>query len=320
MLDVEALREQLQTLDFASPVEPGAAIKAYFRYYGLDFEARIASLEHYFGLLQIDESAIACHWYRQPGATACCVVVHGYFDHAGLYGKVIEFFLQAGRNVIAFDLPGHGLSSGPRASIEAFRDYELCLAGVIAQSSAADPKVIELVGQSTGGAVIMQYLLDKAYAPAAPPANVVLLAPLVRPVRWPILQLLFKLRRHWVSDIPRRFSSNSHDPEFLDFLRHKDPLQFRRLPLQWVNAMHRWIPRFLASEPSSTQALVIQGEQDGTVDWRYNIKQIRMKFPQAHIRLLPQGRHHLANESAEIRGQLFDEVSAYLQRESSGST
>ncbi len=62
---------------------------------------------------------------EQPRGTA--FVVHGYFDHLGLYRHLLERLLDQGWRVVLWDLPGHGLSSGARATIDDFEDYGACL-------------------------------------------------------------------------------------------------------------------------------------------------------------------------------------------------
>ncbi len=307
------MRHQLQPLDFAARPVHGNAIRAYFRFYGIDFTESFSDLTHRFGTLKSGEFDLACHSFQRAEAASTAYVVHGYFDHAGLYKHVIEFLLKRNVNVIVFDLPGHGLSTGPRASIGAFSDYVEALGACVTQSARLMPQPTLFLGQSTGGAVIMQYLLDKQCGQLmGEPKHIVLFAPLVRPARWSVLRFVFSVNRHLMDSLPRRFSNNSHDPEFLEFLRDIDPLQYRGLPMQWLLAMKVWIKRFLASPTSQLTPLIVQGEQDKTVDWKYNLKKIRDKFPAATFKLIPEGKHHLANESAEIREQVFALVGDYI--------
>ena len=81
----------------------------------------------------------------------------------------------------------------------------------------------------------------------------------------------------FVRALPRRFSVNSGDPAFLEFLQ-QDGLQPRELPAQWVGALARWIPQLEGAPASSRRPLVIQGEQDFTVDWRHNLGVLEAKF------------------------------------------
>lgn len=68
--------------------------------------------------------ALQAWWPEQPRATL--VLLHGYYDHVGLYRHVIEWALGMGFAVLSFDLPGHGLSSGARASIGDFASTRQC--------------------------------------------------------------------------------------------------------------------------------------------------------------------------------------------------
>lgn len=310
----DSVRQQLSPLDFSTPNPSSEAEKEFFRFYGIDFEERMASVEHFFGSLQVSDFDLACHWYRQSGAKSCCYIVHGYYDHAGLYGHLIEYFLKANRNVVIFDLPGHGLSSGPRASIDAFSNYVEALRYCVERSGEIVPIEAEFVGQSTGAAVIMQYLLNTNWSvDIHAPKRVALLAPLVRPFRWSMMRHVFALNYRLFDSIPRRFSENSHDEDFLRFLRHEDPLQHDRLPMQWVFAMRAWLGEFLQQPANdAVQPLVIQGKQDRTVDWGFNVAQIQQKFPRAELCLLDTARHHLANESSEIRTQMVAILDRYF--------
>ena len=74
--------------------------------------------------------------------------------------------------------------------------------------------------------------------------------------------------------------------------------------------MARWISRIEAAPASARQPLVIQGEADKTVDWEHNLKVLNAKFSQPQVLLLPEARHHLANETVAIREQYF----AFLDR------
>lgn len=315
-MDLDQVKHQLRAMDFAAPPANGEAVRAYFQFYGIDFTDSFSDLTHRFGTFKSGDFDIASHSFQRAEANSTAYVVHGYFDHAGLYQHVIRFLLERNINVIVFDLPGHGLSSGPRASIGAFADYVAALDECVKQSAPLMPQPTMFFGQSTGGAVVMQYLLDRKFDQViGAPKHVVLLAPLVRPAKWSVLRFVFSVSRYFIDSLPRRFSNNSHDAEFLEFLRESDPLQYRSLPMQWLLAMKVWIERFLSSPDSTLAPLVLQGEQDNTVDWKYNLKKVRAKFPSAKLKMLPEGKHHLANESVEVREKIFAQVDEYLNDE-----
>ena len=106
---------------------------------------------------------------------------------------------------------------------------------------------------------------------------------------------------------------NSHDAEFLHFLRREDPLQSRQLSARWVSALKQWLTRFEAAPVCAKALFVVQGTGDTTVDWRYNLQAIARKFPLAHIDTISEARHHLVNESQPYRESLYELLDRVFQ-------
>lgn len=281
---------------------------------------------HFYRLFEQQKPQAWCHGYIRSGdynihgfyastkqqVKGLAVVIHGYFDHLALYRFLIEDLLAKGYSVLALDLPGHGLSSGEPASIDNFVSYTDALRNLLTQSAELltqqkfQRKI--LVGQSTGGSVIMDYLLNRQHQDVEFD-GAYLLAPLVYPVAWRSSRISHGLVRWFIKNRPRVFTKNSHDKAFLRFLSQKDPLQAKRLSMQWVSALKTWQRSFLgyAAQPNIDISL-IQGEEDGTVDWRRNLPVIQQKFPQLSITMVPRGRHQLVNESDEYRRQVLSAI------------
>ena len=247
----------------------------------------------------------------QPRGTA--FVVHGYFDHLGLYRHLLERLLNQGFRVVLWDLPGHGLSSGPRATIDDFEEYGTCLQALqqhLAMHELA-PRPWIGVGQSTGAAILATDALSQGAQ--APWQALVLLAPLVRPWGWSQTNWLHRLASPFIDSIPRTYTSNSTDDDFVAFLREGDPLQADRLTLTWVTAMRRWMAHVLALPACDVPVLILQGEHDSTVDWHWNLDVLARKFPAARVHRHPEARHHLVNEADTIRESLFEELDDFLE-------
>ena len=297
----DSLRASLQPLAAGQPLSSEAL--AYQHYYGLDFPHRQAPVKRQLGRLRAGGFELVSQvWWPDAAPVATLFLIHGFYDHMGLYRHVVEWGLNHGFVVIACDLPGHGLSSGERASIDDFAQYQATLQGLFIEAQSLQlPQPWHLCGQSTGGAIVLDHLLH--YGEQSPAqGQAILLSPLVRPRDWGWSKFSYYLLRPFVKGIARRFSENSNDPDFLPFLQ-ADPLQPVRLPTAWVGALARWIPRIEGASPSTRLPLVIQGQDDKTVDWQHNLEVLKAKFNQPQVLLLPGARHHLANETAEIREQ-----------------
>ncbi len=304
----ERLRASLQPLASGAPHNDETL--AYQQYYGLDLP-RHSRVRSSLGRFTSNGFDMVAQLWLPPEPQATLILLHGYYDHMGLYRHVIDWALGLNLAVLAFDLPGHGLSSGARASIDDFAQYQHALQQLFAEAARLDlPQPWHLCGQSTGGAIILDHLLS---APTRPETGTtLLLAPLVRPRTWGLSRLSYHLLSPFKSEIPRRFSANSTDPQFLDFVQHHDPLQPRILPTAWVGALARWIPRTERAPRSPQRPLVVQGEDDMTVDWRYNLGVLQDKFDRPEILRIPGARHHLANEREDIRSHYFAFLSERL--------
>ena len=159
--------------------------------------------------------------------------------------------------------------------------------------------------QSAGAAVIIDSILNHKLMDQFKFEQTVLLCPLLRPRNWIVSKILFMTLKWFVNSTRRTFSINSHDQEFLNFLKHNDELQSTVLPTDWVHAMEEYEKRF-GKAPISNQALnIIQGTGDSTVDWRYNMQHVLAKFPASKAFMIADARHHLVNESPEFRNQVF---------------
>ena len=117
-----------------------------------------------------------------------------------------------------------------------------------------------------------------------------------------------------MNQLPRKYRANTTDESFTSFLREQDPLQHNQLDVAWVSAMRRWMPRLLAQEPSLLPTLILQGEQDVTVDWKWNLAILAEKFPNADIHRHPDARHHLVNEAEPIRRALFTTLDEFVEK------
>ena len=303
----DTVMEHISELDLSksAPVMP-SELKSYQKYYGLNFESDLEQLEHIVGFLHVAQFKIVAHVFKQPQAKGTVFLQHGYYDHVGLYSKLIKHCLQQGFNVFSYDLPGHGLSSGERAGIDSFDQYDQVFCEGLALIQKYLPSPIVAIGQSTGGAIIINYLLSRGLTRYTSPfANVYLLAPLVRPVDWNVSVLFFHVARPFIRKMKRNFAINSGDSDFLKFLREHDPLQPLYLQVSWVGALRKWIKFIENSAQVDLDLHVIQGTNDGTVDYKHNMKVLEDKFTGFDVTYVEEGRHQLVNEDQDKLKQVL---------------
>jgi alpha-beta hydrolase superfamily lysophospholipase len=301
--DPDHLRASLQSLSARQTISDEG--RAYQRFYNLVGLGRDDLVNGRLGRFEVGGYEIVTQLWMPENPVATLVLVHGFYDHMGLYRHVIDWALALGFAVVSCDLPGHGLSSGSRASITDFAEYQLVLDRLFVEAEILKlPKPWHLCGQSTGGAIVIDHLLNHGDESPAQGQSI-LLAPLVRPRGWTWSKVSYYLLRAFVKGIDRRFSENSNAPAFLPFLM-ADPLQPRRLPTAWVGALAKWIERIENAPRSRRSPLIVQGESDMTVDWSHNLAVLNDKFDHPQIFMLHEARHHLANELPELRERFFE--------------
>lgn len=312
--DREQLCRQLKPFDFSGAAELSDIERQYCAYYRIDKESRISAVTHRLGYFEALGYRLALHYYSPPRPLGTVFVLHGYFDHVGLYGHLIEDLLQRNFAVIAYDLPGHGLSSGDPVSIRNFTEYQRILEVCLALCRDRVPGPWFAVGQSTGAAVLIETLFQRRYTlESSPFKHWVFLAPLVRPRGWYKVVLLHRFMGAFLRTWRRGWLANSNDSEFLRFLKERDPLQSRYIAVDWISALRRWVMSIERNEPLLMPATIIQGQQDTTVDWEHNVAQLQKLLPNATVTFLKEGRHHLVNEAEGLRREVFERIGNALQ-------
>lgn len=312
-MNLNAVCHHLNPLDLGVLTTPAPAVDEYFRFYGINLAEQFAGVRQHIGTFESGHFDLVCQLFVKEGCRGTVFVVHGLFDHVGLYGHLIRHLLEQDYSVVAFDLPGHGLSTGEPANISSFSHYDRALEDCmrLCVGSCLLPQPWHVIGQSTGGAAVMSLLLRK---PKNAFNKVVLLAPLVQPARWKVWHLVHGVARPVVKQLKRGFPPNSHDEAFQEFLENKDPLQCRYLKVGWITAMRKWRKWFLRLPISKAEPLILQGDGDSTVDWRYNLEQIEAKFPNSEVVMMSGVRHHMVNESTDYRNRIFGAIDRYLSK------
>ena len=309
----------LEALNLNRSYHPSRELQAYSRLYGFDQ----LECDYWQGYIQMPLFKLHVQVFKPQienvKGTVC--LLHGYLEHSGIYQPIIRELLEQGFSVLTYDFPGHGLSDGSPANIKNFDHYQDVLHAEKKKKKSADqlPKPGLGIGQSTGGAIWMHHLLEYAQRRENPIVQrVLLLSPLIRPAKsaWWHNSIGLGIIRRIKREVPRHFRRNNHNPEFLRFVRLKDPLQPRMMGMDWILAMSKWMQEMEARPACRIPVWLAQGAQDQTVDWRYNIEFIRRKFRLQTLLMLEEGSHQLINERASIRAALTGLIPAFLHAHS----
>lgn len=98
-------------------------------------------------------------------ARAVLVLVHGLGGHGGRFAALAGWLRQRGYHVHAPDLPGHGLSPGPRGWVPAWSTLLGALLACLQHAERQDPAAAALprflLGHSMGGTLVLDLLLDR---------------------------------------------------------------------------------------------------------------------------------------------------------------
>ncbi len=209
-------------------------------------------------------------WRPEGEPAAVLAVVHGYGEHGGRYGYLVEAVVPLGYAVHVYDLRGHGRSPGRRGHISAFSDYVqdtgAFLQAVGAGEGAEAP--VYLLGHSLGGLIAATYVEERPGGLA----GLILSSPFLR-LRLPVPGVK-RLAASALSRLaPARDVGNtlpasglSHDPEVV--------AAYTSDPLNHHVATARWAAEVLAAQRAALAAaprlrlplLVMYGDADPIAD------------------------------------------------------
>jgi len=99
-------------------------------------------------------------WLPDTPPHAALINLHGLGDHSGLHARLVEWMVERGIGVYAYDARGNGRSGGQRAYVDRWSDYLDDLGRFVALVRAETGDVpLFLAGTSLGGLVAIDYAL-----------------------------------------------------------------------------------------------------------------------------------------------------------------
>ncbi len=303
-------RPDIEPLAVVDPAAYSAETEAYFAHYGLDGEG--CDAKHWFGSFESGGFTLAAHLYEPAQYTATVVLLHGYLNHTGQFRHLIRHLLENSFAVAVFDLPGHGLSSGETVAIDSFDQYITVTQDFMQIVKDRFNGPFHAVGFSTGAAILVEMLLENI---ADDFERIVLAAPLIHWTLYEQSKATYKIYNAFTDRVARYHRKNSSDKDFLVFNRTQDYLHAKELSLKWVKALFDWNDKIEPMGPCDRPVLVVQGDKDGTVDWKYNLALMGKKFPKAKTEMIPGANHELFNEAPKYKQQALNFIAKYFRQD-----
>ncbi len=101
-------------------------------------------------------------WEPENPAKGVIILVHGLGEHSDRYcTHFANFFSNEGYSILAFDLPGHGQSSGKKGHIKEYDDFDKLLSTGISYAKNKYPSLpVFVYGHSLGGLIALEYSIQ----------------------------------------------------------------------------------------------------------------------------------------------------------------
>ncbi len=279
----------------------------YCNYYGLD----TANMDISLSRKNSGNYDITCYRFspKENGETKTALLIHGYFEHTVLNAPIINRLVDEKYRVLAFDLPGHGFSSGSRFDIDDFHSYGKAVNAFLESLSEDDyPEV--MLGHSTGCAAIIDYFGCGGVFPG----KIIMAAPLVKSYMYDYSVNSYKVLSKLTQTLPYVFHKHSNDPDFLIFKRFGDMHRPIKVPLHWFHSLIQWNDENISFPVTDKENIhILQGTYDRTVDWKNNIEYLKNMFTNAEVIIFEGAEHNLFNDSAELRHQALEKTISLIR-------
>jgi alpha-beta hydrolase superfamily lysophospholipase len=308
---LEQIKLDMKPLNAKEQYAATSAIQRYFTYYDLS----PTNTAHYFGTVESQEHTLAAHAFIPENPIGTLFLIHGYFDHTGTLSKLIKKALEENYAVAVWDLPGHGLSTGARTDTDSFNLCARQFTELMQRLEPISPEPIYVIAHSTGCSIAIEYMYN---ADGKNLDGYVFLAPLVRHTHWGWAKFGYSIAKPFKKTIRRRKIINSSDEEYLAFVK-QDPLHSDELSLEYLTELYKWEKQVQNYPTWHGDLLIVQGDQDDILDWKYNLTFLKSRIPDCSVNMIPGARHQLANESEPLRDQTFDVIFNYLDNQGSST-
>jgi alpha-beta hydrolase superfamily lysophospholipase len=258
-------------------------------------------------------------YYPAPALSARGTVlwVHGYAEHSGRYLPLIQYLLELGWHSIAWDLRGHGRSTGRRGYVSDLEEYLADLTAVWTHWHPRVPQPIVLFGHSLGGLIVLRY--RQKYAALWKPRLTVVSAPLIQ------LKVKVPAYKRILGELAARFlptlslpsglkpTDLTHDPAEAQAYAN-DPLVFKIATAGWFAAIQRAQADLWKDLPRLTDEafLFLIPEKDPVCDSQATHHFFdHLPTPHKHLLAYPESYHEPLHET--FREKVFQDIANFLQ-------
>jgi alpha-beta hydrolase superfamily lysophospholipase len=260
---------------------------------------------------------LRCFMPHGDAPTGRLDLIHGWADHSGRYGPLLEALRPLNLAVYLLDLRGHGQSGGQRGHLQRFEAYLLDLAEAFELSGAnpEPPTPRWLLGHSMGGLLAFYLaqgfprhyqgvILSSPFMALLPPLNLAQRT-LVRllSVLIPALPLRKRLAPEGIS----------HDPAVVNAYR-EDPLVHNSFTPRWLSEIQTAQERALQSAGALQVPLLMQISPDDTVVDSQAALAVYLRLPAGAktLRVYPKRGHELYNETPAKRSKPFKDLVTWI--------
>lgn len=222
---------------------------------------------------------------------------HGYANDSSHMTGVAGALLAQNWAVVLTDLPGHGLSTGPRGDVDRFSDYgdtvQRVLDTILPQFDDALPSPFMAFGHSTGALALVDYSIryESRFS------RMVFYAPLIRSAWWNTSRIGRALLGPIVKTT-RAFA--------------KSPLGLRVFPVHWFDSLVAWerAARTVQHIPMPPTR-IIQPEKDDVVLSDYNARFLMSRAPHTEL-IRISGISHFATDARIPDSRLLTAIVDYF--------
>ena len=277
------------------------------------------------------------HW-PLAGAKGTVLIFPGRTEYVEKYGNTAQALQDRGYASLAIDWRGQGIADRmtPKRAIGhvgAFSDYQKDVTATLAYAQEVGlPRPYFLLGHSMGGCIGLRALiegLDVQAAMFSAPMWGVQMATLLRPVAWGLSAMSTPLgfdqnivpgQSEESYPLRETFEANTltNDPEmwaqFGTQLRQQPDLGLGGPSLRWLNASLREMHQLSTAPSPQVPCLTYLGTDEVIVD-PSRIRERMAKWPNGVLRVIEGGKHEMLMDMPEMRDMIFDETTAFFDKQ-----